>query len=217
MDGPIIGYVWTPWVGPRGQFRPILGSKNGGFLIIFIRILQFIWDLGLVSSDSPKDAVSGKILVFDKIFLFPGVNWAQKWTKNEDFGYILFVLKHLILKHSHPVLLLWWATSGPNLDKFEPYLGKKGPRSTQEGPVLWLLHCHENIWKFITFEPQMLGWWSLPWLCIIIRPLIWQKIGAWPVGCRRVWSKSLWEKAKKLVFRLHFLEFSGLYQKRCHM
>ena len=89
-----------------GNLGPFWAQKMGVFLIIFIRILQFIWDLGLVSSDSPKDAVSGKILVFDKIFLFPGVNWAQKWTKNEDFGYILFVLKHLILKHSHPVLLL---------------------------------------------------------------------------------------------------------------
>ena len=61
-----------------------------------------MWNLGLVSSDSPKNAVSGKILVFGKKFLLPGVNWTQKWTKNENFGYVLFVLKH----YSHRVLLL---------------------------------------------------------------------------------------------------------------
>ena len=39
-----------------------------------------MWDLGLVSSDIPKDVVSGKIKVFGNIWCFRGVNWAQKWT-----------------------------------------------------------------------------------------------------------------------------------------
>ena len=45
-----------------------------------------------------KDVVSGKILVFGNVFAFPGVNWTQKWTKTFKFGYVLFPLKHLILK-----------------------------------------------------------------------------------------------------------------------
>ena len=123
-----------------------LGPEKWFFLIIFIRILRFIWDLEFVSSDSPKDVVSAKSLVFGNVFFFLVVNWAQKWTKTLNFGYVPFVLKHLILKHcSHPVFALWWNTSGPNLNKFEPYLGEKESRNPQKGPISWLLHRHENI------------------------------------------------------------------------
>ena len=60
-----------------------------------------------MSSDSPKDAVSGKILIFGNIFIFLRVNWAQKWTKTENFGYVPFPLKHVILKHcSHTAFVL---------------------------------------------------------------------------------------------------------------
>ena len=97
----------TPWAVPRGQFKPILGPKNGFCVIIFIRILRFTWDLRLASSDDPKDVVSQKILVFGNIFIFPEVNWAQKLTKIVNFGYVPFVLKHLIVKNcSHPVFVL---------------------------------------------------------------------------------------------------------------
>ena len=48
--------------------------------------------------DSHKEAVSGKILVFGNILRFPGVNWVQKWIKTFNFGYVLFPLKHIILK-----------------------------------------------------------------------------------------------------------------------
>ena len=68
------------------------------FLISFIRILWFIWDLVFVLFDSHKDVVSGKILVFGKILAFPVINWAQKWTQTFNFGYVPFPLKHLILK-----------------------------------------------------------------------------------------------------------------------
>ena len=211
-------FVLTPWASPGGQFRPILALKNGVFLIIFIIILRFIWDLGLLSFDSPKVVVSGKILVFGYIFSFLGLNWAQKWTKTENFGYVPFVLKHRISKHcSYTVFLLWWTTSGPNFNKFEPYMGEKGPRNPQKGPISWLLHCHKNIWKFITLEPQILCWWNLPGLCITKRSFIWQKFGALPIGRRRAWLKNLWKKAKKLFFWLHFLEIPEPYQKRCHM
>ena len=72
-------------------------AKKWVSLINYIRILRFMWDLGLVLFDSPKDAVSGKILVFGNI-LCPGVNWAQIWTKNVTFGYVWFPLKDIILK-----------------------------------------------------------------------------------------------------------------------
>ena len=42
-----------------------------------------------------KDVVSGKILVLG---IISGLNWAAKWTKTFNFGYVPFLLKHLILK-----------------------------------------------------------------------------------------------------------------------
>ena len=59
-----------------------------------------MWDLGLVSSDSPKDVVCGKIKVSSNIFFFRGVNWAPKWTKTVNFGYVPFPLKEISFKDS---------------------------------------------------------------------------------------------------------------------
>ena len=59
-----------------------------------------MWDLRLVLSDTPKDLVSGKIKVFRYILCFPGVNWVQKWTKTQNFGYVLFPLKDISFKDS---------------------------------------------------------------------------------------------------------------------
>ena len=59
-----------------------------------------MWDLGLVSSDSRKDVVLGKIKVFSNILCFLGVNWAQIWTKTQNFGYVSFPLKDINLKSS---------------------------------------------------------------------------------------------------------------------
>ena len=64
-----------------------------------------MWDLGLVSSDSPKDVVFGKIKVSSNILCFPGVNWAQIWTKTQNFGYVSFPLKHISFKdYSYSVI-----------------------------------------------------------------------------------------------------------------
>ena len=59
-----------------------------------------MWDLGLVSSDSRKDIVSGKIKVFCNILYFRGVNWVQKWTKTVNFGYVPFPFKDISFKDS---------------------------------------------------------------------------------------------------------------------
>ena len=69
------------------------------FLINFIRILWFIWDLGPELFNNHKDVVSGKKFGFLQYFGgFFAENWAQKWTKTINFGYVSFPLKHLILK-----------------------------------------------------------------------------------------------------------------------
>ena len=84
--------------------------KKMGFFINFIRILCFIWDLGLALFDIHKDSISGKFLVFGNILGLLEENWAQKWTKTINFGYVLFLLKHLILKDcSETVFVLWKA------------------------------------------------------------------------------------------------------------
>ena len=177
--------------------RP-LGLAPGGNLG---PILRSIWDLELVLSDIPIDAVFGKTLVFGKILRFLGVNWAQKWTKTENFGYVPFVLKYLILKScSHTVFVSWWTTSGPNFNKFELYLGEKGPRNLQKRPISWLLHHHKNILKFITLEPQMLSWWNLPGLCITIRTFIWKKLGRGQQGVKGRGQKTSEKKPKNPCF-----------------
>ena len=87
-----------------------MAPKNGVFFINFIRILWFIWDLGLVLFDSHKDAVSGKIFGFRQYLGFPGENWAQKWTKIMNFGYVSFPLRHLILKDCFETIFVLWKT-----------------------------------------------------------------------------------------------------------
>ena len=56
--------------------------------------------LELVSSDTPKDVVFGKIKVFGNILCFVRVNWVQKWTKSENFGYVPFPFKDISFKSS---------------------------------------------------------------------------------------------------------------------
>ena len=109
------------------------------FLINFIRILWFIWDLVLVSFDSNKDLVSGKIVVFGNILGFLGVNWAKKMTKPFNFGYVPLPLKHLILKYcSETAFILWETTSDRNFSKLGPYLGEKKLRNL---PKWWFHGC----------------------------------------------------------------------------
>ena len=157
-ENVVLTWPQTSWFLFTGLFfileSPFLPPK-WIFLINFIRILWFIWDLVLVLFDSHKEVVSGKILVFGNILGFPGVNWAQKWTKTFNFGYILFWRKHLILKDClYTVIVLWETTSGRNFNKLVPYLGEKGH---SKRVVSWMLHHNKNIWTFITWQPQMLN------------------------------------------------------------
>ena len=99
-------FVYRPIFTLKGLF---LAPKKI-FLINFIRIMWFIWDLGLVLLDDHKNLVSWKILVFGNILGFLGVNWAQKWTKTVNFGYVSFPLKHFILKDCSETAFLLWET-----------------------------------------------------------------------------------------------------------
>ena len=100
-ENVVLTWPQTSWFLFTGLFfileSPFLPPK-WIFLINFIRILWFIWDLVLGLFNSHKDIVSEKNLVFGSIFDLPGINWAQKWTKTFNFGYVPFLLKHLILK-----------------------------------------------------------------------------------------------------------------------
>ena len=141
-------FVLTLWGGLRGIFGPIFN---------YIRIMWFMWDLGLVSLDSPKNVVSGKILIFGNILFFPGVNWAQKWTKSVNFGCVPFPLKDICFKDSsYSVIGSSYSTSVPNLSIIGAYLGEKGLKNPPKWVISWMLHCHETVWNFITWEPQML-------------------------------------------------------------
>ena len=48
--------------------------------------------------DNHKDLVSGKNVGFWQHLGFSGGNWAQKWNKTINFGYVPSPLKHLISK-----------------------------------------------------------------------------------------------------------------------
>ena len=127
-------------------------AKLENYVINFIRILWFIWDLVLVLFDSHKDLVFGKNFGFN-ILGFLGVNWAQKWTRTINFGYIMFPLKQLILKDcSETAFVLWKMYLWSNFSKRESYLREEWPKNSPKAP----LDCHENIWKFKTWQPKML-------------------------------------------------------------
>ena len=93
---------WWPFdIAPWGQFRPNLGPYFFFFfffLLNFTRILWFFWDLGLTLFDIPTDAAFAEILIFRKIFGFPAVNGAPKWTKTVTFQWIPFEPNFKILK-----------------------------------------------------------------------------------------------------------------------
>ena len=136
-ENVVLTWLLTSWFLFTGLFF-ILKSQflppKWIFLINFIRILWFIWDLVLVLFNSHKDVVSGKILVFGNILGFPGINWAQKWTKTFNFRYVPFLLKHLILKDCLDTsFVLWEPTSGQNFSTLVPYLVEKGLRNSPKG------------------------------------------------------------------------------------
>ena len=92
-----------------------------------------MWDLGLVSSDSSKDVVFKKILVFDNILCFPGVNWAQRWTKTVNFGFVPFTLNDISFKDSSYSVLAHHILP---LVQISAKSGEKGGERAQKPPKM---------------------------------------------------------------------------------
>ena len=133
-----------------------------------------------------------QILSFFDFDLLHWVNWAQGWGKTQkkkkkkNFANVQFSKNFWNI-----VFPSFSTTSGANFSKIRQYLGELGLKISRKWPNSWILHCHENIWKFITWQPQMISKWNLTRLCVFMRPFIWQKIWAWPRGYGRAWSKNL--------------------------
>ena len=155
------------------------------FFINFIRILWFLWDLKVMLLDSAEDEVVGEILVFTNIFYFSGLNKAQKWTKTVNFGYVplrknskFWKVLQILCLHNERIPLL------KILAKSSLIWGERGP-NPPKWAISWMLNRYENLWNFITWQPQMLYIWNLPRLSNFIRPLFWHKLGAYVVGRKR--------------------------------
>ena len=100
-------------------------AKKIFFFFNLTRIPSFFWELTLTLFDIPKEVGFAKVLVFSNIFGFPDVNWAPKWNKTVNFGYLPVKLKFKSLKDfSNTVFVLLEATSGQNFSKIEHYLGE---------------------------------------------------------------------------------------------
>ena len=85
--------------------------------------------------DSQKDSVSEKKFDFWQYFGFSGVNWVQKWTKIINFGYVLFLLKHLILRDcSESVCLMKDVALVKISANLSHVCRRKGPQTLQKGP-----------------------------------------------------------------------------------
>ena len=150
---------WFLFTGLFFIFKSPFLSQKWIFLVNFIRILWFMWDLVLVLFNSHKDVVSGKILAFGSILGFPGITWVQKWTKTFNFGYVPFLLKHLILKGClNTVFFLWGTTSGWNISKGMPYLGEKGLRNPPKGGFMdvALPRKHLNIYNLTATNAKLI-------------------------------------------------------------
>ena len=92
--------------------------------------------------------------------------------------------------------------TGGSFRRIWPHLGELRPENHPEAACKYSFGCYENIWKFITWQPQTLRQWNLPRLRIFMRPFIWQKIGTSHIGCKRAWLKNFWKRAQKCVFGL---------------
>ena len=100
-------------------------------------------------------------------------------------------------------------TPGENFIKIGQHLKKLGPKKPPKRAISWMLNQHEKLWKFITWQPQMLYSWNLPRLCIFLTPSIWRKIEVWLLGVRGRKRKISGNEPENFlasfwwVFRLH--------------
>ena len=148
--------------GKGDNVDPVWAQTNVSFLFNITRILWFFWVLGRKLFDIPKDVVFVIILVFSNIFGFPVVNWALKRTKTVNFGCLPFILKFRISKDSFNSVFL-----------IGDYLWSKFQQGwTMFGGV----RTQSKTLKRLTSQPQMLYWWNLPQIYILLRSFIWQNL-----------------------------------------
>ena len=48
----------------------------------------------------------------------------------------------------------------------------KRPKNSTKRAISWMLNWYKNIWKFLTWQPQMLQQWDVQGLCILIRSFL---------------------------------------------
>ena len=137
-------------------------SKLENYLIIFIRILWFIWDVGLLLFDSHKD-----FFFFLQYFVLSGGKLVPEIDQNHRLCVCLdsiSILKPLFedcLYLIKGVRLVKISTNSIHIS------GRKGLETPQNGPFHGFCMAIRNNWKFVTFHD----------LCTSIGRLIWQKIG----------------------------------------
>ena len=68
------------------------------------------------------------------------------------------------------IMLVWIAV--PSFKRIWPNLGELWPKNHEKAPKNGIFCWLENIWKFITWQPQMLYLWNSPRLCISMRPSV---------------------------------------------
>ena len=116
---------------------------------------------------------------WDFMIWVPRLGRGRMWPKNlpkTTKSWLLSLKIGISPRNFNTVFLSLRSTSGASFSKIGAILGQLGPKMPPKWPNSWLLHGPKNIWKFITWEPQMLSRWNLARLCIFMRPFIWQKI-----------------------------------------
>ena len=102
--------------------------------------------------DSHKDVASGKIPVFGNILGFPGINWAQKWTKTlrpvspetlnfeRLFKFYFCLVRDYLRSKFHQTCAIFRGERAQNPPPPSP-----PPPNPKRRVVSWMLHRHENI------------------------------------------------------------------------
>ena len=85
--------------------------------------------------DSPMaEVLSSLLLIFFDCGHLQVKTGGQSWTKSANFGSLFFSWKFEAFKFfSNNVFICWSTTSGENFGNIGPYLGEKGPKTSQKG------------------------------------------------------------------------------------
>ena len=132
-------------------------SQNRIFLVNFIRIQWFIWDLVLVLFNSHKDVVSGKILVFGNILGFPGIILPKNVPKPSTLGTSRFCLNTQFWKIVYILSLSYERLPLVEISANLCHIRGERAQKLAKRVVVWMLYRHKNIWTYITWQPHMLN------------------------------------------------------------